>query len=55
MRCSICDRKNSRWIYHNYHCSKCEEVITQTIGNLREKDMDKILDPGVEMENWTDD
>lgn len=40
LRCSICDKTPSRWIYRNWHCNECEEVITNTIGS-KPKDKDE--------------
>lgn len=50
MRCSICDRKESKYIYGHYHCSECEEVITQTIGNISDEDTSLLVDP--EADDW---
>lgn len=38
MRCSICDAPKTKWIFHNWHCNKCAEVITDTIGQMNEDD-----------------
>lgn len=47
MRCSICDSKNSRWIFRNYHCSKCEEAIVNAIGILpkNKEEEEYLLEP----------
>jgi len=44
LRCSICDKKTSRWIYRNWHCQECEEIITKTIGTkVIDKDNEEYL------------
>jgi len=46
MRCSICDRQPTRFIYGHEHCQKCVEVITETIGKLEyEGYCEFIVDP----------
>lgn len=44
MRCSICDSMESSWIYRNWHCSTCSNIIRQSIGDLHEKDIEEIFD-----------
>jgi hypothetical protein len=41
MRCSICDKDDSRFVYKNWHCSECEEVIRQCIGLEKENDVEE--------------
>lgn len=39
MKCSICDRSNTRFIYENWHCNVCEDAIRQALGDLYEDDI----------------
>lgn len=39
MKCSICDKENSSYIYGNWHCGSCESAIRKTIGKYTEEDM----------------
>lgn len=43
MRCSICDRSDTRFIYNNWHCFACEDSIRQAVGDLHEEDIQKIV------------
>ena len=43
MRCSICDRSDTRYVYDHWHCSQCEDSIRQTIGDIREEDVIEIF------------
>lgn len=39
MRCSICDASDASFNFGNWHCSACEEVIKNTIGDFFEEDI----------------
>lgn len=54
MRCSICDKEESRWIYNNYHCSECEEAIAQTIGVTYDEEPEKgeVITIDSEADSW---
>ena len=39
MRCSICDHPDTRFVYSNWHCFKCEDSIRQAAGDYREEDI----------------
>ena len=57
MRCSICDRSDTRFIYNNWHCSSCEDSIRQALGDLHEEDIQKIIagDNDIDFEFSVDD
>ena len=44
LRCSICDRSDTRFIYNNWHCHSCEDVIRQAVGDLYEEDIVNIFE-----------
>ena len=39
MRCSICDDPETRFVFHNWHCFKCEEAIRVATGEYNEEDI----------------
>ena len=43
MRCSICERSDTRYIYNDWHCSVCEDSIRQAVGELYEEDIAEIF------------
>jgi hypothetical protein len=43
MKCSICDRPDTRFVYGHYHCHYCEESIRTTIGHLDQEDVEHII------------
>lgn len=55
MRCSICDRNDTRYIYNNWHCGTCEDVIRQTIGDIREEDIIEMFEDSFELSMDTSD
>lgn len=32
MKCSICDREATLFIFHHWHCPVCVQIIQETIG-----------------------
>lgn len=43
MRCSICERSDTKFIYNDWHCGSCENSIRQAIGDLNEEDIAEIV------------
>lgn len=39
MRCSICDKQDTKFVYNNWHCYSCEDAIRKTSGDFIERDM----------------
>lgn len=42
-RCSICDRQETKFVYHDWHCYRCEDSIRRAIGDLHEEDIQEII------------
>lgn len=51
MKCSICDRGDAKFSYHDWHCSVCEDSIRQAVGDLNEKDITVIFEGEEEYED----
>lgn len=43
MRCSICNKEETRFVYNDWHCFPCEDAIRQAIGDLNEEDFQEII------------
>lgn len=43
LRCSICERSDTRFIYNDWHCHPCEDAIRQALGDLYEEDIAEIV------------
>lgn len=39
LRCSICDHTETKFIFNDWHCNQCSEVIRQTVGDVHEEDI----------------
>ena len=49
MRCSICDRKDTKFVYDNWHCSVCEDIIRNATGEYVERDMFDLFEDDEEL------